>query len=112
MNRNNILETIYVYTRRKTRADGMMIDVSKLAEDLGFTQPIALTFTVWSLLNAIPENYPQEHEESRPWETLWMLLKAIKQNQEEDPFNIVFCGQNSPRKTITLMLKAHCPLRD
>jgi hypothetical protein len=38
---------IYAYTRAQALADGVLVDVSKMAEKVGFRAPVAVTRTVW-----------------------------------------------------------------
>ena len=74
-------EIIASYTRAQATLDGVLIDVSKMAEEVGFTIPVAVTATVWNEY-IVPNDKLREYgqsEDGRLWDTLYMLYMAIRQ---------------------------------
>ena len=41
-------EVIYAYTRAEAIADGVLIDVTETAKEVGFRLPVALTAAAWA----------------------------------------------------------------
>ena len=75
MTSNNLI--IFTYTRAQAIADGVLIDVSKLAREAGFRYPVALTAGVWAECVTIPEGVSGQDETGRLWDILMMLGYAI-----------------------------------
>jgi hypothetical protein len=75
MTSNNL--AIFTYTRAQAIADGVLIDVSKLAREAGFRYPVALTAGVWAECVAVPEGVTGQDETGRLWDILTMLRFAI-----------------------------------
>ena len=48
-------EVIFGYTRRQAIDDGVLVDVTEMAREAGFSWPFAMTAEVWALIEAIPE---------------------------------------------------------
>ena len=40
-------EVIYSYTRAQAIEDGVLIDVTRMAQEAGFKYPVAITASVW-----------------------------------------------------------------
>lgn len=63
---------IAIYTREEALNDGTLVDVSKLAGEAGFKIPVAVTASLWSLINNIPEKYKYQDATGRLWDVLYM----------------------------------------
>jgi len=72
---------IYSYTRDDAIRDGVLIDVSRTAEEMGFEWPVAVTSAVWSL---IVKHGPNDDVAGRLWDVLWMLKTSIKMRRHFD----------------------------
>jgi hypothetical protein len=81
MNRTNV---IFAYTRAQAIADGVLVDVSKLAREAGFKIPVAVTAGVWAECVAVPLGVTGQDETGRLWDVLNMLRHAIATNGEGD----------------------------
>ncbi len=101
------LEVIYSYTRKQAIEDGVLIDLadanlgelSKLAAQLGYTYPIAMTSTAFNRY-VIPNDKAKAMGQSsvgRLWDILWILRIAIKWSQTDQD---------------TLRFRFHCQLWD
>ena len=68
-------KVIYSYTRAQAIADGVLVDVSNMAQEAGFRFPVAITASVWHdyvVPNDELISYGQSYE-GRLWDVLWML---------------------------------------
>lgn len=101
-------EIIFSYTRAQAIADGVLIDVSKMACEAGFRYPVALTQAVWGDCVAVSKEDEGQDEEGRLWDILNVLRYRIRSASGEQ---IVFFealiakGGKRPRQ---VELKAHC----
>jgi hypothetical protein len=118
-------EIIYAYTRAQAIADGVQVDVSRVAIEAGIQFPVFLTRRVFDTYVTVPPNVNGQDEAGRLWDVVWMLSFAIlkaKQGQNRLPFAlyvrndnrapqlvklIAICGAldaGDPRPAITVML--------
>lgn len=73
---------IYAYTRADALADGVLIDVTQTAAQVGFQYAVALTCSAWqqavawSRDDTIRKGVPQD-EEGRLWDVLFMAGQKI-----------------------------------
>jgi hypothetical protein len=70
-------EVIYSYTRAQAVADGVQVDVSKVAAEAGIRFPVFLTRTVFDAYVAVPEGVTGQDEAGRLWDIVWMLRFGI-----------------------------------
>ena len=84
-NNNNTAEpfgpVIYSYTRSQAVADGLQVEVSKVAEEAGIRFPVFLTRAVFDSFVAVPPNVTGQDEAGRLWDVLWLLRFAIRKAQ-------------------------------
>jgi hypothetical protein len=69
-------ELIYSYTRAQAIEDGVLVDVTKMAREAGFTGNTAVTQALWATIHEIPENFTWESIEGRLWDVLWLARMA------------------------------------
>ena len=77
------------YTRADALADGMLVDVSEMAQEAGFKFPVAVTQSVWAECIDWPKDSEQGFGQSidgRLWDVLFMAHWKIKTtpDQSED----------------------------
>ncbi len=66
-------EPIHVYTRAQALADGVLVDVTETAREVGFRVPVALTASVWADVREIPVAQKGiQDPEGRLWDLLHM----------------------------------------
>lgn len=70
------MEMIFGYSRKQAIEDGVLVDVSEMAREAGFTFPVAITEKVWH--EYIVNEEEGQSTEGRLWDTLWMLRMAIR----------------------------------
>lgn len=72
-------DLIFSYTRAEALADGVLIDVSAHARELGFKHPFALTAAAFGECVAVPANCPDQDLAGRLHDVLFMaILAAMK----------------------------------
>jgi hypothetical protein len=61
---------IFSYTRKMALADGVQVDVSKMAAEAGFRVPVFMTDTVFNEYVKVPEGVECQDEEGRLWDVI------------------------------------------
>lgn len=83
-------EVVYSYTRAQALADGVLVDVTETAKELGVKIPVALTHAVWHRyveLTPAAERACND-ERGRLWDVLWMFRWAA--TSSPDASEVVF----------------------
>ena len=68
---------IYSYTRSQAVADGVQIEVTKIAQEAGIKFPMFLTRAVFDKYVAVPEGVTGQDEAGRLWDIVWMTRFGI-----------------------------------
>ncbi len=74
-------EVIYSYTRSQAVADGVLVEVTKTAQEAGIKFPVFITRAVFEQYVAVPPNVSGQDEAGRLWDILWMLRYAIQRSR-------------------------------
>ena len=69
------LEIIYSYTRQEAIDDGVLIDVSGTAAEVGIKYPVAVTTALWNQYIEPDQSLKSfgQSVEGRLWDVLWMF---------------------------------------
>jgi len=101
---------IFSYTRAQAIEDGVLVDLTKWARELGFRYPVTCTAGVWNghIVPAEALRSMGQSERGRGHDVLWMLLNAIRQGGGGDCvfFDVIFL--QPPERHVTVKLKALC----
>ena len=84
---------IYSYTRKQAIEDGVLIDVSKMAQEAGIKHPVAVTYKLWyEYIEPDPEAKSLDQSiEGRLWDVLWMFrVKAFVSVDSQFQFRVYF----------------------
>ena len=77
-------EAISTYTRAQAIEDGVLVDVTETARELGFRFPVAMTRAVWedcvTWSDADNKRQTYQDERGRLWDVLWMASVAARRN--------------------------------
>lgn len=95
-------EIIHSYTREQAIADGVLIDVTKTAREIGFAVPVALTSAVHEGCVVWDEDDPRPQDEAgRLWDVLWMAINAARRNADGHrvDFDVLRLPRFSPKVT-------------
>jgi hypothetical protein len=68
-----MFEVIHTYSRKQAIEDGILIDVTEMAEEAGFRYPVAVTRTLWEAHIKTEGTERSGDTNGRLWDTLWML---------------------------------------
>lgn len=71
-------DLIFAYTRAQAIADGVLIDVTEQARQVGFRFPVAVTAALWADIQAVPIPIARD-EASRLWDVLWLAAYAVRE---------------------------------
>ncbi len=71
-------DVIYAYTRQQALEDGVLINVSNMAKEAGFTYPVAVTAALMADIKAIPESKSHQDCVGRLWDVLYMARQAVR----------------------------------
>ena len=104
------LPVIFNYTREQALADGVLVDLSDWAREVGFVIPVACTKSLWHRYLS-PSDEPKpfgQSERGRAHDMLFMLATAIRRSGNDDRvyFRTIFL--QSPNRHVTVDLKAQC----
>lgn len=69
---------IHEYSRKQAIKDGVLIDVTVAAKEIGFKMPIALTAAVWAEYVGVPNGVIGQDERGRLWDILWVLYVVTR----------------------------------
>ena len=97
---------IFAYTRADALADGVLRDISKLAQEAGIRYPTAMTAAAWAATVEPPADCPAQGIEGRAWDVLQLLLWQAKQKGPSDRFDYLVRVQESPAAWRDVALKA------
>ncbi len=98
---------IFSYTRAQAIADGVLVDVSKLASEAGFRFPVAVTAGVWAECVAVPEGLTCQDETGRLWDVLMMLRHAIATSDGGDRVDFAVHVRNDNRDGTPPLVKLY-----
>ena len=76
------LPVIYSYTRAQALEDGVLVDISELAKEIGFKCPVAVTSVIYELLN--DTHQAGQSFEGRAWDLLMVLHFEIMRTKNTD----------------------------
>jgi hypothetical protein len=79
MNNDIFGEVVYAYTRKQAIEDGVLVDITKTANEAGFKWPTAMTRTVYErYVEVPPELSGQQDIQGRLWDLVWMLWVNVR----------------------------------
>jgi hypothetical protein len=91
-------------TRAEAIAEGLLIDVSETALDVGYRYPTAVTFTVWERLLGVPGAAPEaEVPHLRPFLLLLVVEYALALAETEERREVVVSLRWYPGATFKLV---------
>lgn len=90
------MEVIFAYSRADALADGVLVDVSGMAKEAGFTVPVAVTANLWADIQTFPEGSGEDGT-GRLWDVLCIGRIAIGQAMAKN-------GGNSSELLYNLLL--------
>ena len=112
MNNQNTTEpfgpVIYTYTRAQAVADGMLVEVTKTAQEAGIRYPVFLTRTVYDAYVTVPAGVTGQDEAGRLWDIVWMLRFASLRSRGAVRVPVALYVRNDNRRPRLIKLVATC----
>src|ERR1022692_4874672 len=99
---------IYAYSRSQAVADGLQVEVSKVAQEAGIRFPVFLTRAVYDSFVLVPPGITGQDEAGRLWDIVWMLRFAIRKAQPGQarlPFALYVRNDNHRPKLVKLIAR-------
>ena len=105
---------IFAQPRTQAIADGLLVDVSEMAEAAGITCQIALTASVWQRYVVVPEGVEGQDERARLWDILWTMRHtfATQVHEKTSQFQFQVMVKNNNREPEQATLRAMCTVAD
>jgi hypothetical protein len=97
---------VYSYTRAQAVADGVQVEVTKVAQEAGIRFPMFLTRTVYDAFVTVPPGVTAQDEAGRLWDIVWMTRFAIiraKPGADRLPVALYVRNDNRAPKLIKLI---------
>ena len=97
---------LYTYSRSQAVANGLQVEVSKVAEEAGIRFPVFLTRAVYDSYVSVPPGVTGQDEAGRLWDIVWMLRFAIRKAQPGQarlPFALYVRNDNKAPRLIKLV---------
>ena len=115
-NKNNLQElfgeVIYSYTREQAMHDGVLHNVSKMAEEAGIRFPVAITSAVWHEYIEPGKELKDfgQSVDARLWDLLWMFRCNARKNASDIMFFDLYflMNKNAKPEQRLITLKAVC----
>ena len=113
-NRNSFedVPVIFSYTRAQAIEDGVLVDITEWAKEVGFKFPVACTAAVWQGHIVPPAGTKElgQSERGRAHDLLWVLRCAIRASREarSDLVHFEVAFTTRAEKTETVKLKSIC----
>ncbi len=70
-------KTIYCYSRAQAIEDGVLVDVTDVARQVGFRYPVAITCALDDRLQPSRHESGQDHN-GRLWDALWVAALSVR----------------------------------
>jgi hypothetical protein len=98
------------YTRAAAIRDGVLIDATPTARQVGFRYPVALTRAAWERCIAVPPGVACQDESGRLWGVVYLLRRAIGKSDggAEVRFGVYVRNDNREGTPPLVLLKAVC----
>jgi hypothetical protein len=108
-NENSWGEVIYAYTRKQAIADGMQVEVTKVAQEAGIRFPVFLTRGVYDAYVTVPDGVTGQDESGRLFDIVWMLRFAILRSKPgTDRLPVALYVRNDNVRSRLVKLLATC----
>ena len=100
---------IYSYSRAQAVADGVQVDVTKIAQEAGIKFPMFLTRAVWEAYVTVPPDVTGQDEAGRLWDVVWMTrFGIIRARPGVDRIPIAMYVRNDNHRAKLVKLIAQC----
>jgi hypothetical protein len=99
---------IHSVSRQDLLQDGVLVDVTPLARQAGFTFPVAVGRSVWEAYVEVPPGVDGQDRTGRLWDILWMLRCHIRRGADGSSLLFSLSVRNDDHPPRRVHLKALC----
>jgi hypothetical protein len=102
-------DLVYAYTRAQAVADGVQVEVTKVAQEAGIKFPMFLTRAVYDAYVTVPPGVSAQDEAGRLWDLVWMTRFAIlRAKPGVDRLPVALYVRNDNHRAKLVKLIAQC----
>ncbi len=101
-------ELISSYSRAQAVADGVLIDITKLANEAGFRYPVAMTSAAWHDCVRVDSTDGHHDETGRLWDVLNLLRVAIREKRDHSVIHFCVAVADQHERITQVRLKCIC----
>ena len=103
-------EIIHAYTREQALEDGVLVDITKWAQEAGFRIPVAVTCGVWNILKPSEKQAANgEDATGRTWDMLMILRLSIRGAKHTDEIHFApLFTMDSEQNRIPIKMWSKC----
>jgi len=78
-------DIIFSYTAEQAMEDGILVDVTEMGHEAGFSKnfKVRVTRSVYDICTP-PKSNKYESFDGRMWDVLWMAMNAVKRNRDDN----------------------------
>ena len=99
-------DILFSYTRADALADGVLIDLTKLATEAGIKIPTAITQAAWHAAIEPPSDCPEQSVDGRAWDVLTLLRFEALRNGQATRLDFIVSVTRNSRSSEDVHLKA------
>ena len=100
---------VYAYTRAQAVADGVQVEVTKVAQEAGIEFPMFLTRAVYDAYVTVPPDVTAQDEAGRLWDIVWMTRFGIlRAKPAVDRIPVALYVRNDNQRAKLVKLIAQC----
>lgn len=99
-------DVISEHSRAQALADGDLVDVTETAREAGWRFPVAVTASVWSLIEVPADSRSAQDTKGRLWDVVWMASRAaLRVRGDQLTFRVFFAPRHrrERRREVTLV---------
>lgn len=97
---------VFAFSREQALKDGVLKDATRLAREIGFSVPVALTAACWERCVAVPPSVSSQDVEGRLWDVLNVLRFTAPRKPTESQINFAVEVRNQEERSERVQLKA------
>ena len=102
-------DMISMYSRAQAISDGVLVDVTPMAKEVGVRFPVAVTQGLWAEIvpNESDEKLHGQSTQGRLWDVLWLFRQNALRTKASLMSYTVLMVENGKHKTVTVKGLVH-----
>lgn len=99
-------DVVFRYTRKQALEDGVLVDISELAQEAGIRFPVAVTQGVLEVLN--DTSVPGQDFKGRAWDMLMIFRMACRATKGDEIHFVTLFAKADSREPVPVSMWAKC----